>query len=363
MTRPALSVLVAAGDDPVPLRATLDALWSEPPGVAVEVLVRAAGPAAAVVALEHARRARLLEAPAGEAGGRALEALLEAARARAVVVLAPGARGASGWARELLALGVGDDPPALVGPRLVGLAAGPQAGPQAGPRVDPQAGPQSGRAALRALALQVRFDEQRHAVADVLEPACALLPLAALEVTGGVDPRYETAAAAVTDLLRRSRAAGVEARVARRALVAAPALAPPSARDLALLARPAALLGPCPPVAVELEPDDPQAAALAALCRALLRRGVPVLTFSRGGRPARRPTPAPHVVAPGLDAPARAAGLLLVRAPAPAPARPLALPGEAAAPGALVLDDDPGDDDERLERWAAAVRAAIGAAT
>jgi hypothetical protein len=354
--RPVASVLVALSTRDG-ARATLDAVWSEAPGVPIELLVHATGPARDVAAREHGRRALLVGDEAGATGrpgstaGAALLGLVLASRARVAIVLAEGARPTPGWARELTALALGaghDGAPGLAVPRLAAPAlAGPQAWAAEG-------WPPS-RAGLRALADRARFDERRDDLLEHALPsaACLALPRVALERAGLPDPARTTPGGALTDLVRRARAAGLPVRLARRALVAldAPLPASPAERLAAgrgpagqvLAGRDPAERGPgargerAPAVrrlALELEPDDPGARALAGVALALAVRGVPLVTFSRRAWRGR-PTPAPHVVA-GLATAAHAADLLLLRGSAAtldAPARRLLLPDEVEAPG------------------------------
>lgn len=332
--RPGASVLVALSTRDG-ARATLDAVWSEAPGVPIELLVHATGPARDVAAREHARRALLVgdDEPAG--AGAALLALVLASRARAAIVLAEGARPTPGWARELTAVALGaghDGTPGLAVPRLAAPAlAGPQA--LALPDGEALAWPPS-RASLRALSDRARFDERRDDPLEHALPsaACLALPRAALERAGLPDPRRATPGGALADLVRRARAAGLPVRLARRALVAVGAPLPPSPAERT--ATPPAAAS-ATRLALELEPDDPRAPALARAALALAVRGAPLVTFSRRPWPGGRPSPAPHVVA-GLATAARASDLLLLRGAAAsvdAPARRLLLPGEPEAPG------------------------------
>lgn len=344
--RPVASVLVALSTRDG-ARATLDAVWSEAPGVPIELLVHAAGPARAVAAREHGRRALLVGDGAAATSGAALLTLLLASRARAAIFLAEGARPTPGWARELTALALGaghDGTPALAVPRLAAPAlAGPQA--LALREGEALAWPPT-RATLRALSDRARFDERRddllaHALPSA---ACLAVPRAALERAGLPDPRRTTPGGALADLVRRARAAGLPVRLARRALVALDAPLPPSPLERVPAERAPTPGGPGrastpgrPPasatrLALELEPDDPAAPGLSRAALLLAVRGVPLLTFSRRPWRGGRPSPAPHVVA---AAPARCADLLLLRAATAvdAPARRLLLPGEAEVDG------------------------------
>ncbi len=233
-------------------RATLEALWSEVPGVPTQVVAHASGDAFRVVCREHSRRVHLVEA-VGRTPGAILQELLDVCRSRLVVLLAEGARPTPGWLRELEA--AVENGPALAGPMLPPTAA--PAGPQ---RASVLEEPTPTRRALRSAATKQRFAEKRCVETEALSPACLAVPRKLLTRTGGFDARFEQLTSVVRDLRWRTRAVGAVERVACRALVWSPPVCDPTLADLSALERCAAwaeeLETRSPLVAIELEHSD-----------------------------------------------------------------------------------------------------------
>jgi hypothetical protein len=347
------------------LRSTLDALWSEAPGVEAEVLVHAAGECEEIVTRENRDRARLVRGDGEAPPADRLAALAAETRARWLVLLAEGARPTPGWLRELVL--VAEERGALTGPRLPAAAA--KTPDQAVPI---PVAPVPDRAKLRAEASRERFDETRAQETTALAPACVLVPRSLIERVGFVDARYRTVGGALRDLELRVRARGEPLLLARRAVVWAPAREPIGDLDeAALRAREPFLARTAeawPRVALELDADDPALPALRELARGLFLRGADVVTFSERTRTAERPTEAPHLLGIGVAGASRASRLVLTRRRSPLSERCLALrfPGEEPGDGrsqSLVLEPARGDAGEKIDAWSLAVRDAARVAS
>jgi hypothetical protein len=358
---------VASSTAPLPARvellgATLDALWSEDSGTPADIVVHGDPACTAVARREHGKRVRVIECAADRPWGEALNTLVDVLRHRFFVLLESGVRPTPGWLRELTQVAEQDG--MLVGPCLpLGAATGVQAA---------AVPPQPSRCELRRAATRLRFQEPRYEVVDTLAPSCIGVPRDTLNRIGRFDARYESLGGVLLDFQHRVRSRGGRLLLARRALLGASLSASLPPRDREALTRREpffmAIGEGCPPVALELEADDPACRRLRELANGLIERGIPLRTFSGRGRLLNRPSHAPHVQATALETATQGAALVLRRGEwtSSIPALRLEFTGaretSTQSEGVLRLAHGDVRRSERLDAWALAVCAAARAA-